>query len=94
MEIKYPEDSNSPNIRYLDAKESTSLGRFANHSCINNAVLCKMIIPGREIPSLWIKATSSVSVDEEMFINYGDEKDRILKDQGGCKCPACFVYEA
>ena len=93
VEIKYPEDSKNQHICYLDAKESNSLGRFANHSCVNNAVLSKMIVPNKEIPNLWIRAAKSISKNEEIFINYGDEKDRILSDKGGCKCTKCYVFE-
>ena len=52
VEIRIINDCNKTDIRYLNGKNSSCPGRFANHSCINNALRCKMIIPGRVIPTL------------------------------------------
>ena len=70
LEIKCPEASNQQEACYLDAKNSKSLGRFANHSFINNEVLCKMSISNREIPKLWIKAITSISKN----VNYNEKQ--------------------
>ena len=40
---------------HVDAEKSKSLGRFANHACNNNAILCKMIIPGGKLPNYGLR---------------------------------------
>ena len=86
-EIKYPENAVVQKTCYVNAMKSRSIGKYVNHSCRNNAVLCK--IPNKKIPRLWIKAKDDIEYNEEITIDYGNEKDRILEDCGGCKCTAC-----
>ena len=53
------------------------------------AIFCKMIIPNKEIPRLWIEVKDDIEYNTEIFIDYGNENDRTLEDCGGCKCSAC-----
>ena len=49
-ELKPAEVTKGVSTWYADAAQSRSLGRFANHSCSNNSVLCKMIMLGNKLP--------------------------------------------
>ena len=50
------DDKRRSQICYIDAKNSSSKGRYVNHSCENNAVIYKVMKAGCDIPKLWIKA--------------------------------------
>ena len=90
-QIKYPENVAVQKTCYVNAMKTKSIGKYVNHSCVNNAILCKMIITNKEIPRFWIKAIDDIEYQTEIYIHYGDEKDLILEDCGGCKCSACVV---
>ena len=93
VEINYESRNANTDKRktcYIDAENSTTNGRYANHSCVNNAVICKMSNPTRDIPFIWIKSKIDIKQDEEIFVNYGNEYNTLLFHKGGCKCEKCY----
>ena len=74
---------------YIDAKNSSSKGRYVNHACENNAVIYKVMKAGCDIPKLWIKAIKNIVVGEEILVNYGPDMELMLSNMGGCLCMRC-----
>ena len=83
-------DKDKKKTCYIDAESSTTNGRYVNHSCVNNAVIGKMLHPTNDFPMLWIKSRIDINENEEMLVNYGDEYESLLLDKGGCKCTKIY----
>ena len=73
VEIKYVvDDKRRSQLCYIDAKHSSSKGRYVNHSCDNNAVIYKIMKVGCDIPKLWIKAIRNIEAGEEILSSLWD----------------------
>ena len=88
--VTYKNQKNEDVAFYIDAKKTKSIAKFANHSCVPNAVFSKMIVSETKKPFLMIKSITDISNGDEILTNYGDEYERMLRNVGGCKCVQCI----
>ena len=88
--VTYKNQKNEDVAFYIDAKKTKSIAKYANHSCIPNAVFSKMIVSETKKPFLMIKSIADISNGDEILTNYGDEYERMLRHVGGCKCTQCI----
>ena len=88
-EITYKRRNNISVTKYVDARNSNCLVNFFNHSCDHYAILCKVVKYNANVQGLWIRVIKNITKNNENFLNYGNERDRILMNNGGCKCNRC-----
>ena len=74
---------------YVDTKHSSSLAKYCNHGCDNNAQIAKVFKSENEIDELWIKAIKDIARNDEIFVHYGLDFLDKLNNVGGCKCTKC-----
>ena len=68
VKIKYEREKIRMRTCYIDAKNSTYLGKFANHSRNSSAFLSKMIVDDEMIRHLWIEVIESIKQNDEYVL--------------------------
>jgi SET domain-containing protein len=88
--VTYKNKKNEDVTFYIHAKKTKSVAKYANHSCVPNAVFSKIIVSETKKNFLMIKSITDISNGDEILTNYGDEYELMLRDVGGCKCTRCI----
>ena len=81
-------------VKYIDASNSRSLGKFANHSCVYNATFVEVFSHDNDVPQLWIRAHKYITMFEEITVHYGDDMFNYINEKYGCGCEKCYKPSA